>query len=283
MSPGNGPKLRDAHQADGGGSGRLPQVQFERQSTMKNALHLTSSVTTLVSVCLMLVAMPARAEGCQKLEFAELDSLPKAELLAMRCEYATTSDLLLGTGKAGRDKISQCEDQIERMDRILIRKYKITGDHPVWQVRWACASRSNSRLLTIPGLRSLTEVLGTNASQFVLRIDASVVPPGLPGASINRSKSADGTRDMEPQPRHRVFQVARQVWRALRHRQISRRLCITRGNCSNSRTLPITARTCNGLALRGLVLGTTAWCLVLRIRTLDEGLRLSTRGQGRRD
>lgn len=78
------------------------------------------------------LAVVAQAEPCAKLEFAELDSLPKEELLRMRCQYLDQMldpGLNIGT-RWGLAVANRCATETGRMDRILARKYalKNTGD-----------------------------------------------------------------------------------------------------------------------------------------------------------
>jgi hypothetical protein len=85
---------------------------------------------------LITISENSSAEICNKIEFAELESFSKDELLSMRCKYY---DLMLATiNKAyislktgtGEHEIYQnismkCADEQRRMDRILINKHKI--------------------------------------------------------------------------------------------------------------------------------------------------------------
>lgn len=74
-------------------------------------------VRQLNSAALMFFALAAGAQGepCAKLEFAELDSMPKEELLQMRCDYER--QFLAG--------YMRCSDEVSRMDRVIARKYQL--------------------------------------------------------------------------------------------------------------------------------------------------------------
>ena len=105
-------------------------------------MYVTSSVVTLLVIVLGIASMPARAQMpvCKAIEFAELESLPKEELLAMRCEsvaIAMRQDL----SPPGARQSDNCFAEVKRMDRILIRKYEVTGDEPRKQVGALCSKR----------------------------------------------------------------------------------------------------------------------------------------------
>ena len=84
---------------------------------------------------LALVTATAQADPCAKLEFAELDSMPKEELLRLRCEYnqQMLDPNLLQAGKWGLNVANRCADESARMDRIIARKYQLKnkGDDSV--------------------------------------------------------------------------------------------------------------------------------------------------------
>jgi len=82
----------------------------------------------------LLVALPASAQICPALEFAEMDAMSAEELLPVRCKYRENM-LVLSDSMKPKDDLRQaqlallaanrCSDQITRMDRILARKYAI--------------------------------------------------------------------------------------------------------------------------------------------------------------
>jgi hypothetical protein len=76
------------------------------------------------------------SEICQKLEFAELDSLPKEELLRLRCDYYKEELQAINnqyesvfsgkSGGRGYESVSvRCGEEQTRMERILIKKYNL--------------------------------------------------------------------------------------------------------------------------------------------------------------
>lgn len=75
----------------------------------------------------LLLAGAACAEPCAKLEFAELDSLPKDDLLRMRCEYnqQMLDPQLLKAGSYGLGVANRCAAETGRMDRLIARKYQL--------------------------------------------------------------------------------------------------------------------------------------------------------------
>jgi hypothetical protein len=82
----------------------------------------------VVIVGLMVLSSTAGAT-CTKLEFAELDSMSKDELVKMRCKYEKESDAPhhpeagLAVHTRELDALIYCNEQIQRMNRILLRKY----------------------------------------------------------------------------------------------------------------------------------------------------------------
>lgn len=82
---------------------------------------------TTLGLSLFLVALPVAAQTCTRLEFAELDSLPKEELLQMRCRYDARmiDPKLLGAGQYGAAEAQKCAEEAVRMDRIIARKYQL--------------------------------------------------------------------------------------------------------------------------------------------------------------
>lgn len=90
---------------------------------------------------LLLAAASAQGQICQRLEFAELESLSKEELLKIRCDYQKTAfDPAMLQNRAGLAVANRCASETERMDRILARKYqlKATGDAVYLEVNALC-------------------------------------------------------------------------------------------------------------------------------------------------
>ncbi len=75
---------------------------------------------------LALVTATAQADPCAKLEFAELESMPKEDLLKMRCEYTQKmlDPELYKAGNWGLNVANRCATESSRMDRIIGRKYQ---------------------------------------------------------------------------------------------------------------------------------------------------------------
>jgi hypothetical protein len=78
---------------------------------------MKSLIALPIAFCLVTAAHAAAP--CAKLEFAELDSMPKEQLLQMRCEYVVRG-YKLGS--------NSCSEETIRMDRIIVRKYDLKGD-----------------------------------------------------------------------------------------------------------------------------------------------------------
>jgi hypothetical protein len=64
------------------------------------------------------VASSAGAQTCRKLEFAEIDSLSKDQLLTMRCQYADA----LNDRRVGVNDAVRCASELPRFDRVIARK-----------------------------------------------------------------------------------------------------------------------------------------------------------------
>jgi hypothetical protein len=80
----------------------------------------------LKALLLLFLAAPAFGQACAKLEFAELDAMPKEDLLRIRCEYnATMMDPRLTRSSALLPIADRCARETSRMDRIIARKYKL--------------------------------------------------------------------------------------------------------------------------------------------------------------
>jgi hypothetical protein len=95
----------------------------------------SQATTTSLAAAFALVASVASAQ-CRPLEFVELDSLARDDLLAMRCQYYDDwrslmpglSDANLRNAQAVLRSMNRCSEELTRIDRILARKYSIPGD-----------------------------------------------------------------------------------------------------------------------------------------------------------
>jgi hypothetical protein len=87
-----------------------------------------------IVICL-LYPMQAFSEICQKLEFAELESLSKEELLRLRCDYYDNElqaiDLEYKSVISGKNGVywesasTRCDEELTRMDRVLTKKLNL--------------------------------------------------------------------------------------------------------------------------------------------------------------
>jgi hypothetical protein len=70
--------------------------------------------------------------SCEKLEYAEMDAMPKEDLLRMRCDYHHTmiAPEMYQAGSYGLAVTRRCSTEITRMDRILGRKYDLKAGDP---------------------------------------------------------------------------------------------------------------------------------------------------------
>jgi len=83
---------------------------------------LINTWSRLFSIILLIINTTNVSAGiCDHLEFAELDYLTKEELLNMQCAYTRTFLSLPSNEGIG----SGCAEEVERMNRILIKKYNL--------------------------------------------------------------------------------------------------------------------------------------------------------------
>ncbi len=93
----------------------------------------------LAVIVLMLISSSVPAAICPTLEFAEIASFSKEELLRIRCEYHTkgmdfmdtmtmdnSTSRRLNENEARLELVMQCSADVRRMDRVLARSYKLT-------------------------------------------------------------------------------------------------------------------------------------------------------------
>lgn len=76
---------------------------------------------------LALLAVPAFAVAapCDRLDYAEMDAMDKAELLSIRCQ---SQDTFLAAIQGGDSRtVSRCSSEMDRMDRVIAKKYGIQG------------------------------------------------------------------------------------------------------------------------------------------------------------
>lgn len=77
--------------------------------------------------------------ACTRLEFAELESISTPQLLKMRCQYYDEMTRWVNLTPAGAKptaaearvvlhNANACATEIQRMDRIIVRKESIQGD-----------------------------------------------------------------------------------------------------------------------------------------------------------
>src|SRR4029077_11088108 len=78
-------------------------------------------------LCLALLSTLANAAVCPKLEYVELDSLSREELLEMHCQYrADMMHLATGGPSAVNFNLAdRCAEEMSRTERIVARKYAI--------------------------------------------------------------------------------------------------------------------------------------------------------------
>jgi hypothetical protein len=105
---------------------------------------LINTWSRLFSITLLIInTTNISAEVCQKLEFSELESISKEELLRMRCSYlhnatqfisAAPEVLQSGSGTSHQNSIesdryenesNNCMAEIIRLDRIIVKRYNL--------------------------------------------------------------------------------------------------------------------------------------------------------------
>lgn len=102
----------------------------------------------MVAVGVAIALLSGAALACEKLEFAELDSMKREQLLRMRCEYRDEMfrwvDIAGAQARSGRsvtaaqvdlNRGNRCAQELDRLDRILGRKYAIQGDDKAVAIR----------------------------------------------------------------------------------------------------------------------------------------------------
>lgn len=93
-------------------------------------MRLTSRLLLAV---LILFSENSLAEVCQKLEFAELDSFAKDELLQVRCEYRRQGRVYLLNLSDIQTSV-RCSDEQMRIDRILSKKLGLTPEGALFNI-----------------------------------------------------------------------------------------------------------------------------------------------------
>jgi hypothetical protein len=95
-----------------------------------------------LTLCLVVLSAAAHADVCYKLEYAELDSLPREELLQIHCQYRDDMQKFAASGStANMNLANKCAEELNRSERILARKYglKSTGDARIREVNAMCS------------------------------------------------------------------------------------------------------------------------------------------------
>jgi len=93
---------------------------------------------------LFLFCTNAVAEICPKLEFAELDSMPREELLEVHCRHGDAALRLAASNSQQNMRLAtKCAEEADRTERILARKYgvKSTGDARTREIDAMCSTR----------------------------------------------------------------------------------------------------------------------------------------------